>query len=434
MDGASPEDGDLFGASLAAIDADGSANNVFHKEIVIGTPNEAIENISEAGIIHYVKPPTHIGSTLQSSTVFHQDTPGTYGTAEPQDKYGFALAVGDFNQGGEQDLAIGVPGEDVNGKSSAGAVNILRGKSSTVTPRFPGGLDTPWDQIWTQGSIAIRGIPNDDERFGHALASGDFDGDDAYDLAIGVPGDVVDGILGAGSVNVLYGVFGNGLSSGTGYGIFNQIWNQNTDGIKGGSESYDNFGNALATGDFNGDGYDDLAIGIPFEDIDGISNAGAVQVLYSAIDEGLTDSDQFISQDEPGFIGASEPQDYFGYSLAVGDLNDDGYEDLAIGAIGEDIGDVINTGAVYVVYGSSSGLQYGDEDLITQAMFHTPGGLQSGRSFGWALTISDLDGDGKDDLAISTDIASIFVSPTNPNSVTVAYQKDHDNIYKSSFE
>ena len=110
--------------------------------------------------------------------------------------------------------------------------------------------------------------------------------------------------------------------------------------------------------DFNGDGYEDLAIGAPGEEIAGVTAAGGVSVLYGS-DSGLqtqSPNDQFWHQNSPGVNDAAEEGDWFGRSLAAGDFNGDGFADLAIGAPQEDIGE-IGTGAVSVLYGSASGLQ-----------------------------------------------------------------------------
>src|SRR5262249_22043860 len=89
--------------------------------------------------------------------------------------------------------------------------------------------------------------------------------------------------------------------------------------------------------DFNGDGFDDLAIGVPGEKIGSTEQAGAVIVLYGA-SSGLTSSGaQIFRQGAAGVPGTPETSDHFGASVAAGDLDGDGYADLAIGVPGEDV-------------------------------------------------------------------------------------------------
>jgi FG-GAP repeat len=120
------------------------------------------------------------------------------------------------------------------------------------------------------------------------------------------------------------------------------------------------------TSDFNGDGYSDLAVGLPFEDVYGKVDAGAVNVIYGspsglAICPGdvfctTTFRDQFWHQNVANVEDSIETGDNFGAVLTTGDFNNDGKSDLAISVPNEDVGSIIDAGAVQVLYGSSSGL------------------------------------------------------------------------------
>ena len=186
--------------------------------------------------------------------------------------------------------------------------------------------------------------------FGNSLATGDFNGDGKDDLAVGVSGEDIGSISNAGAVNVMYGS-NSGLSTAN-----NQIWEQNSPGVHGGAEAGDQFGSSLGVGDFNNDGFEDLAIGVVGEDIGSISNAGAVNILYGSSSGLSTANNQMWHQDSPGVHGGAERYDQFGSSLGVGDFNHDGFEDLAIGVVGEDIGLIGDAGSVQILFGSSSGL------------------------------------------------------------------------------
>jgi FG-GAP repeat len=135
--------------------------------------------------------------------------------------------------------------------------------------------------------------------------------------------------------------------------------------------------------DFNGDGFADLAVGVPFEDVvpfkTVVENAGAVQVIYGSIDGLNGDApidDQFWSKVELSdsttipSTTLIDKDDHFGAALAAGDFNNDGFDDLAIGIPNEDVQigpyrGVHDAGAVYVLRGSSTGLRPGG--FFTQA-------------------------------------------------------------------
>ena len=81
-----------------------------------------------------------------------------------------------------------------------------------------------------------------------------------------------------------------------------------------------------------GDGYADLAVGVAFEDVGTIVDAGAVNVLDGSVNGLTSASNQFLTQDTPGIKDQAETGDQFGTGLATGDFNGDGYADLAVGA------------------------------------------------------------------------------------------------------
>ena len=271
-------------------------------------------------------------------------------TAESADRFGWAMATGDFNNDGKDDLAIGAPKQAIEyggDQYTSGAVNVIYGSDD--------GLTAENNQILYKRT----GITNWDF-FGGSLAAADFDGDGYCDLAVGEPdayvyrGYYVDN---AGSVHVFYG-------SPNGFPLQDrrvQIWNQESEGIIGSSTEGDNFGYALATGDFNHDSYADLAIGVPYEResdfvYDAVMFSGVVQILYGSSSGLSASGNQIWHQNVPGVDGMCESGDVFGISLASGDFNNDAYSDLAIGVSGEAIGDRSNAGMVQVLFGSPSGL------------------------------------------------------------------------------
>jgi hypothetical protein len=153
---------------------------------------------------------------------------------------------------------------------------------------------------------------------------------------------------------------------------------------------------AAVKGDFNGDGFSDLAIGVPGEN----SGAGAVQILYGSA-AGLTATGSRLwSQNSVGVADTAEPGDGFGSALAVGDLNGDGRADLAVGVPGEDAGAIADSGVVQVLYGSASGLVGTGSQWWSQNSVGVADSSEAGDRFGSALAVADFGGGAEDDLAI----------------------------------
>jgi FG-GAP repeat len=274
----------------------------------------------------------------------------------------------DFDNDGADDLAVGVPFEDVGGALDAGAVNVLYGSG--------GGLTGAGSQQFTQ----VGSAPETDDLFGAALASGDFDNDGFADLAVGALFENVGARVDAGAVSVLYGS-ADGLTTTGG-----QLFTQPVSAVEAG----DHFGRALASGDFDNDGFADLGVGAPFERVGATAAAGAVSALYGS-GVGLTTSGArtFVQP-----VSAAEADDRFGWSLASGDFDNDGFADLAVGAPFENVGATAAAGAVSALYGSAGGLTTTGAQSFTQV----GGTVEPDDQFGAALASGDFDRDGVADL------------------------------------
>jgi FG-GAP repeat protein len=187
------------------------------------------------------------------------------------------------------------------------------------------------------------------------------------------------------------------------------------------------------TADFNGDGFEDKAVGVPYEHIGSIVYAGLVHVIYGS-SGGLSAtavlSDQLWIQGSFGLPDIVEDHDLFGYVLSAGDYNNDGLDDLSIGVPSEDIrngpnaGDIQqNVGFVHVIYGSSDGLSATavlPNQLWTQDSPGIEDVAEEGDYFGFSLSSGDYNGDKSDDLAIGVwreDLGAIDA----PGAVQVIY-------------
>lgn len=346
-DGVREED-DWFGYALAA----GDFNCDYHDDLAIGAPYEDLDTATNAGAVSVLNGSP---SGLFNDTDFqfwHQGSDGIANTPESDDQFGYALAAGDFNGDHCADLAIGVPYEDYNQEpfiKDAGVVHVLYGS--------PSGLSGEDSDYWLQEGPDIQGEPDDYDQFGFSLVAGYFNLDDYADLAIGIPGETVNGHFEAGAVSVLHGT-SSGLTA-----LYNHFWHQDVGAVYDIAEDDDHFGRTLASGDFNMDGFEDLAVGVSSENLDSITEAGAVHVFFGT-NIGLDPlNNQFL------WDSSSTHYTRFGSSLASGLFNGDGYWDLAIGAPGKDVDSVDRAGEVTILYGYSSGLvdipfRWNQDDMV----------------------------------------------------------------------
>ena len=343
-------------------------------DLAIGVPGEAIGGAQNeiAGAVNVLYG-AGAGLSGTGAQVFFQ----VGGTPEPLDRFGSALAAGDFNGDGFADLAAGASGEDVGGVHDAGAVSVLYGSA--------GGLTTTGGRLFTQVGSAAE----EQDWFGWALAAGDFNHDGFADLAVGAPDEGVAAVEFAGAVSVLYGSAG-GLTA-TGGRLFTQVGSA--------AETNDQFGWALAAEDFNHDGFADLAAGAPTESVGSAVGAGAVSVLPGSAGGLTATGGQLFTQ----VAGTVEDGDQFGAALAAGDFNHDSFADLAAGAPSERVGSTLDAGAVSVLPGSAAGLTATGGRLFTQV-----GGLPERFDvFGFALAAGDFNHDGFADLAAAAPLEDV---------------------------
>jgi len=363
-------------------------------DLAVGVPSDVVSGRPGAGSIHLFNGDDDEGLELELSGLGTQDLSDVADVAETNDHFGEAMAWGDFDGDGYSDVAVGVPFEDVGTVADAGAVHVVYGGVESIS------LDGA--QFFTQNSAGIADTAETGDRFGLALATGDFNNDGYDDLAIGVPYEDLAGTNDAGAVHVMYGSAIGLKTTGS------QLWTQDLGAMLDQAEAGDRFGLSLVAGDFTGDGYDELAIGIPYEDLIGAANAGAVSLIKGTASKLTSSGNQFWTQNSPGVADTCEANDHFGLTLAAGDFNGDNADDLAIGVPDEDLGlSITNCGAVNVLYSSLGLLRSTNSQFWSQSSSSVPETAEDDDRFGFALAAGDTTNDGYDELLIGVPNESV---------------------------
>lgn len=396
--GAATEDNDRFGWSLAV----GNFNGDAYDDLAIGVPYESVGTTKDAGVVNILYGTSNgliQGGSAWWERLAQEDSSGI---SEEKDKFGWAVTAGNFNGDSYDDLAVSTPYEDIFLKTEAGKVDVFYGSSQGL---LSGGGFAIWETFTNDDS---GGVVEDEDRYGLTLSSGDFDGDSYDDLVVGHPHEDQGGIPNAGHVSILYG---------SSSGLDPVDWLVLGEGLGGGAaEAYDNFGYSLTTGDFDNDGYDDLVVGIPYENFGATSNTGAVTVFYGS-SSGLYPT-EWVRLDWSLMYGQpSQAEDKYGWALEAGDFDGDGYDDLAVGIPYDDYSGFTNNGGVHYYYGSSNGLYPPTMDFGGQTYL---GGLdESDDHFGYALAAGDFNNEGMLDLAISAPAEDVFGGAIDAGAVYV---------------
>lgn len=380
----SPFSNDNFGESILSMDYDSDSK----VDLIVGAVR-ADESFGDSGSLY-------LFNDIQTS-VSIDALVGPPFTSVSVEYYGASLAKGDVNGDSKDDLLVGSTYGRLNGYGS--------GRVTALVQSFWGGIDFynsaknfqyDYHKKPTQKKLNNHGY------FGSALCNGDMNGDGLEDLIVGAYLDDSH-YTNDGAVYIYYQ-----KKTGNIYQVpdLKIRLNNSVYTTKG-------FGRSCLVYDYNRDGYNDLLIGAVFDDTVG-ANAGVVNV-YMGTSSGISTTSAM------SILGPAITSYSFGSALAAGDIDNDGFLDLVVGAYLDD-STAIDQGAAYVFRSNSTS---GVVDLNSYSKIENAAG-SSADYFGFSLAIFDYDQDGDMDLLVgatgddttnvNTGIVNVFLNGTDGTS------------------
>ncbi|MDQ0774883.1 hypothetical protein QF026_003349 [Streptomyces aurantiacus] len=299
------EEYDRFGFALQSGTTSGGA-----PYLAIGVPGENVNSggtdHTDAGCIHYQHDATR--------TTVNQDDAGVPGTVEAHDRFGYSLT------GTNRYFAVGAPGEKIGAEATfAGAVTVF---SHTIADNIPTAL-AGLDQGATGEGLA--GVAEPDDQFGTAIDMTNFrPSDQTYNsdalLAVGIPGEAVGSVTGAGAATVIR------IQPSGAYTELVAV-DSSTDGVEGFPTSGDFFGQRVSIANtdttvVSSNATIRLAVGIPGRDVGSAEDAGAVQILRP-MDTSIGANDKVLTRaaGAGALPGTATARDYTGISMTSGSTN-----------------------------------------------------------------------------------------------------------------
>ncbi|MDQ1041187.1 hypothetical protein QFZ75_007603 [Streptomyces sp. V3I8] len=404
----------LAGSAAAATTARFDFNGDGYADIAVGMPDATVNGKAEAGYVSVIYGGPQ--SPSQSTGVISQAEAGIPGTPEAGDHFGSSVAPVDVNGDGVFELVVGANGESLTSDrfKDEGTITVLDNSGWNI-----------------EGTTVARGTTRFSS-IGRTIATGDYDGDGDTDLAYGENGEehgalrFRPGPLTADPVTTTtlrdYGMGGSTRDLATGdfdgdgrddlattwkalesSGTFITRWDDKATPARWWADA--DRGSTLASADFDRDGTDDLAVGLVQPNPESQSThcqdrlGGAVLLLKGSRTARFGTENECVTQSAPDVGGAAEEGDDFGAALSAGDLNGDSRPELVVGVPGEDVGTVKDAGGYVTMNGTEHGLHGGP--ARSQSTPNVPGTAEAGDRFGARLAVGDYNRDGLWDTAVS---------------------------------
>jgi len=352
---------DFSGRSVGS----GDFNNDSVDDVIIGASDRDSPGKTDAGESYIFFGPFNSGSTIELSAANV-----TFNGIDASDFSGTSVGSGDFNNDSVDDVIIGAFGGDPSGKSFAGESYIVFGpfnSGSTIE--------------LSAANVTFNGI-NIGDNSGRSVGSGDFNNDSVDDVIIGATGGDPPGRTDAGESYIVFGPFNSGST------IELSAANVTFNGIA--TEDFSSSG--VGSGDFNNDGVDDVIIGDGNRDSPGKTDAGESYIVFGPFNSGSTIE---LNESNVTFNGI-DASDFSGGGVGSGDFNNDGVDDVIIGAFGGDPSGKSFAGESYIVFGPfNSG-----STIELSAANVTFNGIDASDFSGGGVGSGDFNNDSVDDVII----------------------------------
>jgi len=366
--------GNYFGYSVST---SGDVNNDGYDDIIIGADYKG------AAYVVYGGDKSSMSNIDLSTTVLDPLTTGFMITGNSlSDYFGVSVSTaGDINGDGYDDIIIGAFYKD----SQKGAAYVIYGGAKSSTSNID--LTTQTLDPHSTGFLITGNAAND--HFGWSVsAAGDTNKDGYSDI-----------IVGANLKSTAYVIYGGEKSTMSNIDLSTQTLDPQSTGFVITGNAGDNLGYSVRTaGDMNRDGYDDLIVGAHGTS----SSRGAAYVIYGAKKSSMSNLVLSTTPLDPlntGFmIIGDAANDFLGFSVCTaGDINNDGYGDVVIGAHGKN--------SVYVLYGGPKSSMPNIDLSMTSLDSANKGfmiaGNAVGDNFGWSVsTAGDINNDGYSDIIV----------------------------------
>jgi hypothetical protein len=295
----------------------------------------------------------------------------------PGEQLGASIATGDFNGDGIDDVIIGSPFSSIGRREWNGKVSVVFGKAKSKVKKVDFANSNP--------DIVFYGERAGDQ-LGTSVAAGDYNNDGIDDLIIGA----YNASYGSARPGKVYVVFGRLTWDGQPIDFF--IENPDLKLVGGALDS--GFGLTLSTADINNDDIDDILIGAPFSSSETVDKSGIVYAFFG--EKNPVSMGVYMSDMADVIFYGQDSNERFGSAIASGHIINDDFNDIVISAYTANDGEKNQVGKVYIFKGLSKPLKKLRSPVFTFV------GENVNEWAGYAIAVDDLNGDGIDDVAISS--------------------------------